>query len=155
MGRFFSWAVSIVSIVVLGAACAGMLARAPSAERLFFALQIEDGGRVVARPQLVGESGKRLTLKLVEPDRPETPTLELEMVPEREGAGYHVQLRLTMPDRPAALEGELALDHGEERQVKLPNGVRPLNVKLMLMRVASPEFETWLRLARAALPATS
>lgn len=155
MGRFLSWAVSIISLLVLGVACAGMLSRTVPAEQLFLALQIEDGGRVVARPQLVGESGKRLRLQLVEPARPDQPRLELEMVPEHENEGYRVQLRLAMPDRAQPLEGELALGHGEERKLELSNPVRPLHVKLMLMRVASPEFETWLRLARKALPATS
>ena len=44
-------------------ACAGIWTRPVEAEKLFFALEIEDGDHVVARPQLVGEVGKRLTLK--------------------------------------------------------------------------------------------
>ena len=154
MKKTWSIGISAASCLVLCVACAGIWTRAPEAEKLFFALQIEDGGHVVARPQLLGEVGKRLTLQLVEPDRPDRPRLALELVPEHDGEGYRVQLKLALPDRDGAREGTIALSHGEERQVVLADPIRPLAVRVMLMRVASPEFESWLRLARA-LPATS
>jgi hypothetical protein len=139
---------------LLLALCVACIHAAPPAERLFFALQIEDGGRVVARPQLLGETGKRLTLRLVQPDHPDQPRLALELVPEKDGDGYRVQLRLAVPDHEGVKEGALELAHGEEREMKLADPVRPMTVKVLLMRVASPEFRTFIRLARAA-PATS
>lgn len=154
MKNVWSIAISAVSCMVLGVACAGILSRPAASEKLFFALQIDDGDRVVARPQLVGEVGKRLTLTLVEPERPDRPRLALELVPEHDGDGYRVQLKLALPDRDGARVGSLALSHGEERRAVLADPVRPLSVRVMLMRVASPEFEAWLELARA-LPATS
>ncbi|MGC4122873.1 MAG: hypothetical protein QM765_51560 [Myxococcales bacterium] len=64
-----------------------------------------------------------------------------------------MQLKLALPDRDG-VEGSVALGHGEERQARLADPLRKLSVRVMLMRVASPEFESWLKLARA-LPATS
>ena len=154
MKKTWSLGISAASLLVLCAACAGIWARGGEGEKLFFALQIEDGDRVVARPQLLGEVGKRLTLRLVEPDRPDRPRLLLELLPERDGEGYRVQLKLALPRLEAMREGSFDLAHGEERQVALDGPGQPLAVRVMLMRVASPEFEAWLRLART-LPATS
>ncbi|HEY3447308.1 MAG TPA: hypothetical protein VGK67_13135 [Myxococcales bacterium] len=154
MKNIWSFAISAASCLVLCVACAGIWSRPTPSEKLFFALQIEDGERVVARPQVVGEVGKRLTLKLVEPDRPDRPRLALELVPEQDGDGYRVQLKLALPDRDGEREGTLALGHGEERQMQLADPVRKLSVRVMLMRVASPEFQAWLRLAQTP-PATS
>jgi len=154
MSKTWSILISAASCLVLCVACAGIWTRPEPTEQLFFSMQIEDGGRVVARPQLLGEVGKRLTLKLVEPDSPERPRLALELVPEHDGDGYRVQLKLALPDRDGEREASLELSHGEERQVVLPDSLRRLSVRLMLMRVASPEFDAWLKLARA-LPATS
>ncbi len=147
MGRILSWAVSLASVAVLCAACAGILVREPG-ERLFFALEIDDGGRVVGRPQVIGETGKLLTIKLVEPGSVGRPRLSMKLVPEHEGGGYRVQLELDLPDRPVPGKGVLAIEHAEERRVEIGNPVRPLSVKLMVMRVASPEFEAWVKLAR-------
>jgi len=155
MKNLWSIAISAASCLVLCVACAGIWVRPGEAEKLFFALQIEDGARVVARPHLVGVVGKRLTLKLVEPERPDRPRLALELVPEHDGDAYRVQLKLALPDRDGAREGSLALGHGEEREVLLAaDPLRRLSVRVLLMRVTSPEFEAWLRLARE-LPATS
>ena len=155
MKKTWSIGISAASCLVLCVACAGIWTRtAPAAEQLFFALQIVDGDRVVARPQLLGEVGKRLTLRLVEPDRPDRAQLALELVPEHDGDGYRVQLKLSLPDRDGPQEGGLELGHGEEKRVLLADPLRPVSVRVMLMRVASPEFKAWLRLARA-LPATS
>jgi hypothetical protein len=135
------------------AACTNLLVAPKPGEQLFFALQIQDGERVVARPQLLGETGKRLTLRLVTPDRPESPRLALELNPERDGEGYKIQLKLALPGHDSE-GGELELGHGEERSLRLADPAHPLTVKVLLMRVASPEFKTYLKLAKAA-PATS
>jgi len=154
MTKTWSIAISVVSSAVLCVACAGIWTRPSPSEQVFFALQIDDGERVVARPQVVGEVGKRLTLKLVEPERPDHARLALELVPERDGEGYRVQLKLALPDRDAPRGATVALSHGEEREVVLPDPLRRLSVRMLLMRVQSPEFEAWLRLAEAP-PATS
>lgn len=153
MKKNWAWIVVASSAALLFAACATWMGDTP-AERLFFALQIEDGERVVARPQLLGEAGKRLTLRLAQPARPEEARLSLELSPERFGEGYRVRFGIGLPDRADVKRGELSLLHGEERKLVLTDSVRPLTVRLMVMRVASPEFEAWIRLARTP-PATS
>lgn len=152
MVRFYSlWRrVSMVGICLLFSACAGKLERrAP--ERLFFAMQIEDGGKVIARPRLLGEAGRLVTMKIVEPDRPEQTRLALELFPERKDHTYRVQIKMALPDRAERPCGELALSHGEERLLRLDNSVRPLTVRLLLMRTSSPEFDTFMKLSKSHL----
>ncbi|MBI5546448.1 MAG: hypothetical protein HY901_21405 [Deltaproteobacteria bacterium] len=139
-----------MGVALLFTAC-GSLLRPEPAERLFFALEIKDGDRVVARPHLLGKEGKLLSLRLVEPSRPDLPRLSLELVPERQGDGYRVQLKLALPEHDGVRQGELLVGHGEERPLLLTDPVRPLSVRLLLMRVASPEFEAWMRLAQPTL----
>ena len=141
-----------LSLVVL-AACTGYLTRSPT-EQLYFALQIEDGDRVVARPQLLGETGKPLKLRLMDPGQPETLRLALDLMPRREGREYRVQLKLALPDREGPRLAQLDLVHGEERQLVLADPMHPLTVRLLMMRVASPEFEQFLKLARSATAAS-
>lgn len=140
-------------VVLLGAACAS-LAQKEQGERLFFAVQIEDGGRVIARPRMIGQTGKRLTLRLVTPEAPDRARLALELVPEREGSGYRIQLGVALPERASTDRGELALGHGEERLLELDDPVRPVIVRVLVMRVGSPELDAYLELA-GALPQTS
>lgn len=117
-------------------------------ERVYFALQISDGGRVLASPQLVGDEGKRLTLSLVNPERPGEPRLALELEPARDRDLYRVLVKLSLPGKLDRAVGELALLHGEERFLTLEQEAGPVTVKLLLLRVASPEFETFMDLAR-------
>lgn len=129
------------------AACAGLLRR-PADEKLFFALQIESEGRVIAKPMLLGASGRPLTMRLLDPERPNRPKVDLHLLPERDGSNYHVQLQLALPDRARAETGELEMGHGEQRTLTLAQNDRPVTVHLLLMRVASPEFEAYVNLAR-------
>lgn len=149
----WAWIVVASSAALLFGASATWMTEAPG-ERLFFALQIEDGERVVARPQLLGQEGKRLTLRLAEPAQPDQTRLSLELSPQRFGEGYRVRFGIGLPERADAVRGEISLLHGEERTLVLADSVRPLTVRLMVMRVESPEFEAWIRLARTP-PATS
>ena len=153
MAKSLSITISAVSCAVLLVACTGIWMRAGPQERLFFALQIEDGGRVLARPELLGETGKRVTLKLVDPDAPARSRLSLELEAERDRESYRVRLKLGLPDSDRAREGALELFHGEEKEIVLadPDPQRRLSVRLLLMRVDTPEFQTWLRLAREPL----
>lgn len=137
----------LIGACALLAACAGFLAQT-SDEKLFFALQIESEGRVIARPMLLGASGRELSMRLLDPDQPDRPKVDLHLLPERDGAGYRVQLQLTLPDRARAESGELEIGHAEQRTVTLAQNDRPVTVHLMLMRVASPEFKAYVSLAR-------
>ncbi len=137
----------VVCACALMGACAGMLVH-PSQEKLFLALQIERGGQVIARPRLLGATGRMLTMRLMDPDLPDRPKVDLQLLPEREGKAYHVQIQLTLPDRAGSASGELELGHGQERSLILAERDRPVTVRVLLMRVASPEFEAYMSLAR-------
>ena len=118
-------------------------------EKLFFALRIEAGQQLVARPNLIGETGSRLTMQLVDPERPDKTRLSLEMLPTKAGASYDIQFGLTMPAiSPDLQTAHLTLAHGEEKTFRLPGGRIPLTVTLLLMRVDSPEFDAWRELVR-------
>jgi hypothetical protein len=143
-----AWAVVILAAGGLLTACTGLLKPDVAPEKLFFAMQIEERGRVIARPKLVGETGRALSMRLVDPRRPERTRLALRLQPERAGDGYKVQIGLSMPDRADSPQGELSLLHGEERRLVLSEADRPINVRLMLMRVDSPEFDAYMQIAR-------
>ncbi len=142
--RFLAVLIGACALLV---ACAGLFAR-PSDEKLFFALQIESEGRVIAKPMLLGASGRELTMRLLDPDQPDRPKVDLHLLPERDGSSYHVQLQLTLPDRARAESGELEIGHAEQRTLTLAQDDRPVTVHLLLMRVASPEFQAYVSLAR-------
>ena len=146
------WAVAISGIVAIAGACASTLPGEPApGERLFFALQIDDGEKVIARPKLVGDAGRPITMNLVDPLHPGESKVALELRPEKDGDGYRVHVRLVLPGMAHAATGELALLHGEERSVPLDPSGSPVTVKLMLMRVKSPEFDAFMELARRHL----
>jgi len=118
-------------------------------ERLFLGVQIERDGAVVASPRLLGETGKLVTVRYVDPEDPEKARVALQLKPERDGAGYRVEVRLSLPGLGEQSQGELLLAHGEEREVRLPPAAAPITVRLLLMRVDSPEFGAFLKLGQA------
>ncbi len=146
-----------VAVLLIAGAVATLLGIGDSQARgepLYLALEIEDQGRLIARPKLLGEEGTRLSMRLVEPAHPERSRLQLELFPERAGDGYEVGLKLSLPDLEKA-SGSLRLMHGEERVVTVANGARPISVRMLLMRVGSPEFETYMELYRRQHPPLS
>jgi hypothetical protein len=149
------WVMAAVAVSVAASACGGLLAQRNEPEQLFFAMRIEDEGRLLARPNLLGETGHKLSMRLVDPERPELTRLALELLPERQGDGYRIQLGVATADRGRPQVGALALLHGEERKLVLAGPDRPLKVTLMLMRVDSPEFDAWLELVRREQAASS
>jgi hypothetical protein len=70
--------------------------------------------------------------------------------PKEEGQGYGVKLDLQLPS--GRRLGHVGLLHGEERRVVLD---RDTELKVMLMRVDSPEFKALVqrspRLAKSAI----
>lgn len=145
--RRYLWA-SLLAVMSAGlVACAGLLSH-PRDEKLFFALQIEDRGLVLARPKLLGEVGRPVTMKLVDAGDPEHTRLSLQLEPKRIGKTYQVQIGMELAGRTEPLGGELQLHHGEERQVLLTGAQRRVLVRMLVMRVDSPEFEAYMELAR-------
>ena len=144
----------LASALALCAACSGLFERTEpqSIEKLFFAMRIEADGQLVAKPHLLGETDRRLSMKLVDPEHPDHTRLSLEMMPTRLGEDYRVQVGLLMPDLSKAPQlATLTLAHGQEKKFRLlDDGTSPssMTVTLLLMRVDSPEFDAWLELVR-------
>lgn len=150
-----AWVVVVVALSAAISACSGLLAQNNEPEQLFFAMRIEDEGRLLARPNLLGETGHKLSMRLLDPERPELTRLALELLPERQGEGYRIQLGVAAAGHAGPQVGALALLHGEERKLVLKGPDRPIEVTLMLMRVDSPEFKAWLELVRREQAARS
>lgn len=128
------------SLAVAGALLAFGCASRPSKtqqDKLYFSLEVRRQGHVVAKPKLLGESGKVTRVERRQPGAA-LADYQLVLVPRLSAAGYHLQLQLKLAD--AGGEAELDLLHGQVRQVEL--GPRPgeLQVSLLLMKVDSPEF---------------
>ena len=139
-------------VTLLGAvASAGAViaSDSPRPEQLYLAMEIEREGAVVARPMLVGETDRELRMSLIDPSRPDRPRLSVDLLPHGEGKAYRVSIRVSTPERATPASGELAICHGEQRSVVLSEASQPLTVRLMLMRVDSPEFRALMRLGRA------
>ncbi len=106
-------------------------------QKLYFSLEVRREGHLVAKPKLLGETGK---VTRVERWRPGAALADYQLVliPRPSGAGYHLKLELCMPD--AHGEAELDLLHGQVRQLELGNNAGDLQVSLLMMKVDSPEF---------------
>ncbi len=141
-----------VGLVGLGfsfhpAAPAPTPAMSPGAdEKLFFACEVRQGSKLVARPKLVGVEGKPLKLYLTHPDSDGTLKLALELDPARDASGYRVGLNLTIPGTLDRAQHEIVLANGEEREVAWAGLGGPVTLRVMLMRVSSPEFKAYIDL---------
>jgi hypothetical protein len=99
----------------------------------------------VARPKLLGESGKLLRAERRAPGAL-SPDYRLALVPSLlEGGGYSLALDLALG---GGLRGhsDVPLLHGQERRVELGAAPGELEVSVMLMRVDSPEFRALMEL---------
>ncbi len=125
-------------------------------EPLFLAIEIKDGEQVIAQPRLLGESGRVLTMNLVDRDSPEKIRLALQVYPERNpDQSYDVHVNVTLPDRAQGKKGRLTIYHGEERKMEMDDSVRPITVRLLVMRVVSPEFDSYMKLSQQGQSTTS
>ena len=106
-------------------------------QKLYFSLEVRREGHLVAKPKLVGETGK---IARVERRRPGAALADYQLVliPRPSGTGYHLNLELCLPDAHGA--AELDMLHGQVRQLELGNTAGELQVSLLLMKVDSPEF---------------
>jgi len=125
-------------------ACATPQPSAPS-ERLYFALELRHDGRLVGRPKLLGETGKRIRVEKRGPGAAQ-PDYELALAPSESGpGGFALDLDVALP----GTEGHstLHLLHGEERKLELGKHPGELQVVLLVMKVDSPEFQALMSLA--------
>ena len=105
---------------------------------LYFSLEVRERGHVVARPQLVGSSGHDLRALLRQRDG--TPRMSLLLQPTVSGQRLGLDLQLDLPDE-HNLDKTVDLHHAEETSLKLS---RDVEVKVLAMRVRSPEFEAYI-----------
>lgn len=138
---FMIGSVGLLAAVVT--ACAsGPSTRDP--DKLYFAIRMEQDGKSVGAPRLVGFEGKRLFAEKWTPGAP-LPDYRLLLQPKEEGAGYGVWLDLELPSGRSS--GRLGLLHGEERTITLDPHTR---LTLMVMKVDSPEFRALMRTSKKA-----
>lgn len=129
--RFFLLS-SMVLVVAVGCAAQAPVTRAP--EALYLAVEVREHGKTVARPKVLGFEGKNITVERRQNGT--SPDFRLVLMPKEERQGYGVQLDLQLPS--GRRLGHVGLLHGEERRVVLDQDTE---LKVMLMRVDSPEFK--------------
>lgn len=120
-------------IVTAGCASQAQATRAP--EALYLAIEVQEHGQTVAKPKVLGFEGKNITVERRQPNAP-IADYKLVVTPSEEGQGYGVKLDLELPS--GRRLGHVGLLHGEERRVMLDDEIE---LKVMLMRVDSPEFK--------------
>jgi hypothetical protein len=129
--RFFLTAVVVLAALV---GCATQAATTRDPEALYLAVEVQDHGKTVGRPKVVGYEGRSITIEKRQPDAT-APDYRLVLLPREEGEGYGVRLDLELPS--GRKSGRVGLLHGEERRVRLDADIE---LSVMLMRVDSPEF---------------
>jgi hypothetical protein len=139
---------SLVRNVVAGLAllvglCSVVSPAAATAEPLYFAVEVRREGRLVAKPKLLGETGRTLRAERRRPGAP-TPDYRLILTPTAAGDSFMLQLDLQLPE--AKGHSQLALLHGQERKLQLGRVPGELEVNLLLMKVDSPEFRALMQL---------
>lgn len=147
MVRHLRRALSLALLGLLAGAVTACASQAPSArppEKLYFAIKVEQDGRPVGAPRLLGFEGRRLFAEKWTPGAA-LPDYRLLLQPKEEGGGYGVSLDLELPSGRA--QGRLGLLHGEERTIALDARTR---LTLLVMRVDSPEFRAMMRLSGAS-----
>lgn len=120
-------------------ACASGTPSTRDPDKLYFAIRVEQDGRSVGAPRLLGFEGRRLFAEKWTPGAP-LPDYRLLLQPKEEGPGYGISLDLELPSGRSS--GRLGLLHGEERTITLNPRTR---LTLMVMRVDSPEFRALMR----------
>jgi hypothetical protein len=124
----------------------------PAGEKLYFALEVRQGGRLVGRPQLLGETGRTVRAERRRPGAEEA-DYKLQLKPLSKGASsdlFQLEVDLELPLLRGHSEG--AMTHGEEKKLQLGRRPGELEVKLLLMRVDSPEFRALLSLSDEPAP---
>jgi hypothetical protein len=130
--------------LLFAAGCASQ--RPAASQKLYFAVELREQGRLVGKPKLVGETGKLLKVERRQPGAPQ-PDYQLVLMPTLDGDAFKIKLDVAVPRSNRSGHSDLDLLHGQERKIEL--GLHPgeLEVKLTLMKVDSPEFRALMRLA--------
>jgi hypothetical protein len=113
---------------------------------LYFKLEIRSEGRLIAMPQFLGETGKVLRAER-RPPGTAVPDYRLVISPSQASERrFRLQLALEVPGQQGSKS--LQIDHGEVRKLELGPRKGDLEVKLLLMKVDSPEFRALMNPSR-------
>ena len=111
---------------------------------LYFKLEIRSEGRLIAMPQFLGEAGKVLKAER-RPPGATTADYRLIIAPfQQSERRFHLKLDLAVPGQQGS--SQVQMDHGEARKLELGPRKGDLEVKLLLMKVDSPEFRALMKL---------
>jgi hypothetical protein len=130
---------AMTGLVILAVGCATQAPATRTPEALYLAVEVQEHGHTVARPKVVGFEGRNITVERRQPDSPQA-DYKLVLSPKEEGTGYGVKLDLELPS--GRRLGHIGLLHGEERSIQLGSDIE---LKVMLMRVDSPEFKALMQ----------
>lgn len=138
--RARTWAAA-AALAAMAIGCAATVGQR-GAEPLYLALEVRENGQAVAAPKLVGFEGHSIRAERRRtPDA--VPDYSLAVEPTEAGAGYLVSLDLNLPSGHRSTR--IGLLHGEERLVHLD---ATTELRVMLMRVESPEFRALMELGQ-------
>ena len=130
---------TLIAGAVVG--CATPLPELPaSRQQLYFALELTQDGHKLGSPQLLGFEGRQVVAEKRAPGATQA-DYRLVLRPTESGAGYKVVLEVVLPSGKKL--GEVVVLHGEERSVQLGDATE---LKVLLMRVDSPEFRALMKL---------
>src|SRR5262249_53978168 len=108
-------------------------------------LEIRREGRLLAMPQFLGEAGKVLRAER-RPPGASVPDYRLEISPfQATEHRFHLKLAVAVPGQHGS--SQLQIAHGEVRKLELGTRKGDLEVKLLLMKVDSPEFRALMKLS--------
>lgn len=111
---------------------------------LYFKLEIRREGRVIAMPQFLGEAGRVLRAER-RPPGAAVADYRLVISPFQQSE-HRFQLKLDVAVPGQQGSSQLQMHHGEVRRVELGPHKGDLEVKLLLMKVDSPEFRALMKL---------
>jgi hypothetical protein len=114
--------------------CTSTTSAARVPEQLYLKIEVQQHGKTVAAPHLLGFEGRHIIVEKKAPQAT-SPDYRLVLLPREEGSGYGVKFDIELPN--GRQKGGVSLLHGEERSVMLADDMQ---LKVMLMRVDSPEF---------------
>lgn len=127
---------------LLALTCAVLLPSQARAEVLYLHVEVRHEGKLVAKPHLLGETGKALHAVRRAPGASQA-DYSLHLTPRIEGDHYALQLGVEV--RGDQGQSRVELGHGQRRQIQLGGG-KQLEVSVLLMRVDSPEFRAYMDL---------
>lgn len=131
---------TLIAGAIVGCATPLPEVEAAPRQQLYFALELSQDGHKIGSPQLLGFEGKQVVAEKRSPGST-APDYRLVLKPRESGAGYKVVLEVVLPSGKKL--GEVVVLHGEERSVQLGDATE---LKLLLMRVDSPEFRALMQL---------